>query len=111
MTDEDRITLYGEAAIARIKAGDEESAYMFARDAFRFAQQTDEQRQAKLATELQHAIAMEAKAATRVKRAASLLHKWSAARRRIERRLGEQAVRHVTNRLTMGQPATEDSEQ
>lgn len=56
---------------------------------------------AKLERDLTHAIAMEAKATTRVKRATTLLQKWQQARKRIERRIGEAEVRRITNRLTM----------
>lgn len=52
-------------------------------------------------TKLLHAIEMERKAGTRVRRAATLLRKWQATRRRIERRIGQAEVRRITNRLTM----------
>lgn len=55
----------------------------------------------RLETDLLHAIDMERKAATRVKRAATLLRKWNNARRRIEKRIGEAEVRRIVNRLTM----------
>lgn len=47
-----------------------------------------------------HAIAMEKKAASRVRRAATLLQKWQRARRRYETRLGDNEVRRIVNRLT-----------
>ena len=56
----------------------------------------------KLQQSLLHAIAMERKAATRVKRASTLLHKWQAARRRIEKRIGQAEVQRIVNRLSMG---------
>ncbi len=46
---------------------------------------------------LLHAIGMERRAATRVKRAATVLHKWQARRRRIERRIGEAEVQRILN--------------
>ncbi len=55
----------------------------------------------RLERDLLHAIAMERKAGTRVRRAATLLRKWQATRRRIERRIGEGEVRRIINRLTM----------
>ena len=54
-----------------------------------------------LERELLHAIDMERRAATRVKRAATLLKKWNAARRRIEKRIGEAEVRRIVNRLSL----------
>lgn len=57
---------------------------------------------ADLEKQLTHAIAMEKRAGTRVKRAATVLRKWQNARRRIERRIGEAEVRRIVNRLVMG---------
>lgn len=58
---------------------------------------------------LLHAMTMERKAATRVKRASTLLLKWQRNRRRIERRIGDSEVRRIINRLTQNVPST-DSE-
>lgn len=55
---------------------------------------------ARLETKLRHAIVMEKKAATRVRRAATLLQKWQSTRRRVERRIGDAEVRRIINRLT-----------
>lgn len=55
----------------------------------------------KLERQLLHAIELERRAASRVKRAANLLHKWSNARKRIERRIGEAEVRRIINRLSV----------
>lgn len=58
----------------------------------------------KLEKQLRHACAMEKRAATRVKRAATVLHKWRKARGRIERRIGEAEVRRITNRMALNVP-------
>lgn len=62
---------------------------------------TPEQAAERLETDLLHAIDMERRAGTRVKRAATTLHKWQTTRRRIERRIGEQEVRRIVNRLSL----------
>jgi|SRR6185295_8419204 len=55
----------------------------------------------RLEADLLKAIAHERRAGTRVKRAATLLRKWQATRRRIEKRIGEAEVRRIVNRLSM----------
>lgn len=55
----------------------------------------------RLEADLVRAIRMEQRAGTRVKRAATILKRWQATRKRIERRMGEQAVRQITNRLIL----------
>ncbi len=62
--------------------------------------QTAEQ---KLAVALLHSIEMERKAATRVKRASTLLHKWQAKRRRVEKKIGQQEVQAIIARYIGGQ--------
>lgn len=49
----------------------------------------------RLARQLLHAIDMERRAGTRVRRAATLLRKWQNARKRIERRIGETEVQRI----------------
>lgn len=56
----------------------------------------------RLERQLLHSMAMERKAASRVKRAATVLHKWQNTRRRIEKRIGESEVRRITTRLLCG---------
>lgn len=56
----------------------------------------------RLESKLLHTIAMEKRSATRVKRAATLLHKWSANRRRIEKKIGQAEVQRIINRLSLG---------
>jgi hypothetical protein len=58
------------------------------------------QKAAKLERELTHARDMERKAATRVKRASTLLIGWQNKRMSIERRIGAQEVQNIINRLT-----------
>jgi hypothetical protein len=53
-----------------------------------------------LQEKLIHAIGMEKRAQGRVRRAASLMYKWSAARRRVERRIGDEEVQRIINRLS-----------
>jgi hypothetical protein len=65
----------------------------------------------KLEVQLLHAITMERKATTRVKRAATLLQKWQRARRRIERRIGEAEVRRIVNRLRLTEGSTDQEPQ
>lgn len=50
-----------------------------------------------LGPKLLHAIEMERRAGTRVRRAATLLHKWQQTRKRIERRIGEEEVQRIVN--------------
>lgn len=59
-----------------------------------------QERRETLEKELLHAIVMERKAGTRVKRAATTLHKWQSTRRLIEKRIGTEEVRRIVNRLT-----------
>jgi hypothetical protein len=61
----------------------------------------------KLEQSLIHSMSMERRAATRVKRAATLLQKWQRTRRRIERRIGEAEVRRIVNRLRMSEGSTD----
>lgn len=51
----------------------------------------------KIARQLQHAIDMQKRAATRAKRAATALHKWTAIRSRIERKIGQSEVDRIVN--------------
>lgn len=44
-----------------------------------------------------HAIEMERRSATRVKRAATIMQKWQRTRRRIERRIGQTEVDRIVN--------------
>lgn len=65
------------------------------------AEQKTERRNARLKSELERAIANERRAGARVKRAATLLRKWQAKRRSIEKRIGQEEVRRIVNRLSM----------
>ena len=59
-----------------------------------------ERRAARLERDLKHAIDMERKAGTRVRRAATVLQRWQSTRRRIESRIGAVDVQRIVNRLT-----------
>lgn len=63
----------------------------------------------KLEQKLLHVIDMEKRAASRVRRAATLLHKWTRARRRVERAIGDTEVRRIVNRLS-AKPAIVNSD-
>lgn len=61
---------------------------------------TPEQKLTRLEDKLLKTIELERRAATRVKRATTLLHKYQQQRRRIEKRIGAEEVRRITARLT-----------
>ncbi len=52
----------------------------------------------RLTVKLLHAIDMEKRAATRIKRASTLLDKWTRARRRIEKAIGAENVQRIIDR-------------
>lgn len=66
------------------------------------ARQADANKAAKLERKLLHAIKLEKRAQSRVKRTTTTLHKWASARRRYEKQIGEQEVRRIVNRLSLG---------
>lgn len=63
---------------------------------------TDADRAAKLERALVHAINMEKRSLTRVKRAATIAQKWNRARKRIEKKIGAAHLQNIINRLSLG---------
>lgn len=68
---------------------------------------TDADRAAKLERALVHAIEMEKRSLTRVKRAATIAQKWQRARKRIEKKIGADHLRTIVNRLSLGVSSTD----
>jgi hypothetical protein len=58
---------------------------------------TDNERNERLKRKLLHAIAMQKRSTSRVKRATTILQKWSAMRRRIERAIGQAEVQRIVD--------------
>lgn len=68
---------------------------------------SDADRSAKLERALVHAIDMEKKALSRVKRAATIAQKWNRTRKRIEKKIGAQHLQTIVNRLSLGVSSTD----
>lgn len=64
-----------------------------------FAKMTEDDKRARLETKLLAVIALEKKAGTRVKRAATLLQRYQKARRRLEAQIGRAEITRITARL------------
>lgn len=103
-TDDDPNEQYygeGDAGRGAIQTTGEQPAYL----ALRVSSDP-----AKLARQLEHAIVMERRAHSRVKRAATLLRKWANTRKRVEKRIGQAEVQRIVTRLSLGVAVNSDSE-